>query len=449
MTCLVLFSVFFILPIALSAAERDKTDSRRVPKAVVPVWPHKFMPRLLKLKDYPAVPQKVVSVGTGGDSSFAVTNYGKIYVWGHGQDYDCPGGSQQAGQGLKYDTYLPDLLKNNWPDDFKGKVITVDADSCHAYAIVKVKTGFNDVWELSKTTAHKLKDADGEPIKFISSISIAHARKLTAISSFAVNKGGLVWAWGRNDYGQLGIGTTDYTPEPVAINDYIIKNDINTFDGLSMVKAIATGGPHTAAVKFDGTVWTWGKNDKGQLGYESTEKCKAYSDLEEQKCQTYPKQVPELDNVKKVAAGCWHTVALDGSGNVWTWGSNDHGQLGDGTYDDKSYPVKVEGISMIDSIAAGCRHTTALNIVGQVFTWGSEKYDQSGNALDSSKIPVQVKDDNGEFIDIDKIDAGHYHNIALKSDGTVWTWGSNHHGQLGKPYAKTGLIPNKVEIPQY
>jgi alpha-tubulin suppressor-like RCC1 family protein len=129
-----------------------------------------------------------------------------------------------------------------------------------------------------------------------------------------------------------------------------------------------------------------------------------------------------------VAAGARHSLALDEGGNVWVWGSNSSGQLGDGTTADRSTPVQVGGISDVIAIAAGWAHSIALLYDGTVWTWGKNGYGQlgDGNEGDSAE-PVKV----AELTDVVAMDSGSEHNVALLSDGTVWTWGRNSAGQLG------------------
>ena len=185
----------------------------------------------------------------------------------------------------------------------------------------------------------------------------------------ALKSNGTVWAWGRNESGQLGDGTTTDRNSPVQINT------------LSDVIAIAGGGSRTVALKSDGTVWTWGNNYSGQLGDGTTTN------------RNSPVAVSGLSNVIAIAAGHAHTVALKSDGHVWAWGVNNFGQLGNGTTTDRNSPVQVNTLSNVIAIAAGTVHTVALKSNGTVWAWGENDYGQLGDnkgSGSSSNLPVQV-----------------------------------------------------------
>ncbi len=200
-------------------------------------------------------------------------------------------------------------------------------------------------------------------------------------------KEGTVWTWGYNNYGQLGDGTTTNRTTAVQV------------PGLSGFKAVAGGAIHSLALKDDGTIWAWGYGGHGQLGDGTW--------------NTYyaPVQVPELTSVSAIAAGDYHSVALS-DGRVWTWGANWNGQLGDGTYDYRTTPVQVPGLTGVAAIAAGANYTLALKNDGTVWAWGY------GNGWNNYVTPYQVQGLDG----ITAISSRGNYNVALKNDGTAWTW---------------------------
>ncbi|MCL1885444.1 MAG: Ig-like domain repeat protein [Dehalococcoidia bacterium] len=222
--------------------------------------------------------------------------------------------------------------------------------------------------------------------------------------SLALKSDGTVWAWGRNNYGQLGDGTTTNRSLPVQVS------------GLTDVIAIAGGNYHSIALKSDGTVWAWGRNDLGQLGDGST--TDHYT----------PVQVSGLTNVIAIASGYDHSLALKSDSTVWTWGRNSAGQLGDGTFTNRSNPVQVSGLYGVLSIAGGGAHSIALKNDGTVWAWGRNNYGQLGDGTTTDReTPMQVSGLTGVIA----IASGYVHSLALKSDSTVWTWGYNFFGQLG------------------
>ncbi|TVM03962.1 MAG: RCC1 repeat-containing protein [Candidatus Brocadia sp. WS118] len=232
--------------------------------------------------------------------------------------------------------------------------------------------------------------------------------------SMALKSDGTVWTWGRNDFGQLGDGTTNNSTVPVQVNK------------LTGVTAISAGGFHCLALKSDGSVWSWGRNDFGQLGNGTTIN------------STVPVQVNKLTGITAISAGGFHCLALKSDGSVWSWGRNDFGQLGNGTTINSTVPVQVNKLTGITAISASGFHCLALKSNNTVWSWGRNDFGQLGNGTTvNSTLPVQVKN-LGSVIAIER---GRSHSLAIKSNGTVWTWGRNDFGQLGNGTTNNSSIP--------
>jgi len=221
--------------------------------------------------------------------------------------------------------------------------------------------------------------------------------------SLALKSDGTVWAWGWNQYGQLGDNSTvSYRTTPVQAQN------------LSDIIAISAG-VHSLALKSDGTVWAWGWNDSGQLGDNSTTDRRAAV------------QVQGLNNVVAITAGKYHSLALKSDGTVWAWGRNTYGQLGDNSTTSRSTPVQVHNLNGMTKISIGGYHSLALKSDGTVWAWGRNTFGELGdNTTTNRNTPVQVQSLSG----VTAIEAG-WHSLALKNDGTVWAWGPNDYGQLG------------------
>ncbi|MFH1321674.1 MAG: T9SS type A sorting domain-containing protein [Bacteroidota bacterium] len=242
--------------------------------------------------------------------------------------------------------------------------------------------------------------------------------------SLAVGDNGNIWTWGFNDYGQLGDGTTMNRNRPVYIS--------------GGGKDVAGGSHHSLAVKADGMVWAWGNNFNGQLGDGTTI------------MKTIPIQVSGLTDVIAVAAGSSHSLALKDDGTVWAWGYNGRGQLGDGTTINRHTPVQIVGpggtgfLTDIIAISAGWMYSMALKSDGTVWAWGSNSYGELGDGTNTPRYtPVQVIGLT-DIIAINSKGFGNYHSMALKSDGTVWTWGLNNFGQLGDGTTINKKLPIQV-----
>ncbi|HEY0406156.1 MAG TPA: S8 family serine peptidase [Pyrinomonadaceae bacterium] len=221
----------------------------------------------------------------------------------------------------------------------------------------------------------------------------------------ALKADGTVWTWGANSFGQLGRGNTVDSPTPTQVA------------GVSSVTAIAAGGAHTLALKSDGTVWSWGTgqtlNSNSVFDYVTT-----------------PRQVTGLSNIVSIAAGGSASYAVRSDGTVWAWGFNGQGQLGDGTFTNRGLPVQVSNLAGAVAVAAGGGHAVALLADGTLRAWGNNQYGQLGTGdinFTPSLTPVQVSNLTG----VSFIEAGLDHTVAVKSNGTVWTWGVNFNGEIG------------------
>jgi alpha-tubulin suppressor-like RCC1 family protein len=224
--------------------------------------------------------------------------------------------------------------------------------------------------------------------------------------SLALKTDGTVWAWGRNDFGESGTGmnTTNVPAQVIGLND---------------VAAIAANGSHSLALRNDGTVWAWGYNQYGALGDGTTV------------LRSTPVQVLGLTNVKAIAAGSEHNIALKNDGTVWTWGLNGMGQIGDGTLTTRLSPVQVTTLTNVVSVAAGYEHTVAVRNDGTVWSWGDNQYGEIGDGTNTSKfVPTQTTGLTG----VSMVAAAGQTTVALRNDGSVWTWGQNSNGQLGTGY---------------
>jgi alpha-tubulin suppressor-like RCC1 family protein len=234
--------------------------------------------------------------------------------------------------------------------------------------------------------------------------------------SLALKSDGMVWSWGRNNYGQLGNGKRSKKNTPI-----LVKN-------LNDVIAIAGGTWHSLALKQDGTVWAWGRNDYGQLGDGTFRNKKT------------PVEVKDLADVVAIAGGHLHSLALKSDGTVWAWGSNWGGQLGNETVATVSnIPVQVNSLQNISFIACGSSHNLAIRTSdGVVWTWGDNSNGQLGNGTYASQnTPVLIEG----LEDVASIGTGWLHSLAIKSDGTVWAWGDNRFGQLGDGTYKDSKEP--------
>ena len=202
--------------------------------------------------------------------------------------------------------------------------------------------------------------------------------------------------------------------------------------------AISAGGGDACAVKSDGSLWCWGWNNYGELGDGSGT------------TQTTPVPVTGMSSgVAGVSAGGSHTCAVKTDGSAWCWGYNGAGVLGDGSAEPNSLvPVPVQLAVGAKAVAAGYSHTCAIATDGSVWCWGDNRAGQLGRETDpcdanlcSNPIPTQV---SGLPSQVVSITAAYLWTCALDRDGAVWCWGQNSGGQLGDGTRTTRSLPKRV-----
>ena len=192
------------------------------------------------------------------------------------------------------------------------------------------------------------------------------------------------------------------------------------------------GGYHTCSIRSDGSAWCWGGNNNGQLGDGTTTR------------RLVPTAVSSMtSDVSALAAGELHTCALKTDGSVWCWGQNTYGQLGDGTTTWRFLPTAVDGLaSGVTALAAGEYHTCAVKTDGSAWCWGQNDHGQLGDGTTNEPlVPTAV---SSLTSGVTLMAAGSMHTCARKTDGSVWCWGENFHGQVGDNTTIDRLVPTAV-----
>ena len=289
------------------------------------------------------------------------------------------------------------------------------------YAIIDqfAKTGSLWMWGSGGALGNNTTTTVSSPVQTISggtNWKLVSTNYYGGPNTVAIKTDGTLWNWGEGFSGQLGDNTQVSKSSPVQ----------TIASGTNWLQA-SSGGQITAAVKTDGTLWLWGKGTYGGLGDNTTAS------------KLSPVQtIASGNNWKQVSLSATVSGAIKTDGTLWLWGYNVRGAIGDGTQDSRSSPVQTiasgnnwkqvscGGIALSD-------FTGATKTDGTLWLWGRNNYGQLGNNTSSSAIintvsPVQTISGGTNW---QQVSCGESHTGAIKTDGTLWTWGSNGFGQLG------------------
>ncbi|WP_177204667.1 RCC1 domain-containing protein [Hymenobacter arizonensis] len=258
--------------------------------------------------------------------------------------------------------------------------------------------------------------------------------------SATIKPDGSLWTWGINYEGQLGNGTTRHSSTPV---------QVTTQDPITRWTQVATGTSHTLAVATDGRLYAWGSNAVGQLGDGSNES----------HARPVAVALPSAfanTSWKQVAAGTSHSLALTADGRLLAWGHNAGGQLGTSSHRTLNQPMEVllpmsAGNTTWAYVTAGSSHTLALTADGRLYAWGNNDFGQLGiGSTTSTPVPVAVGPARGAApLRWAHVSAGRSHSLAVTKEGRIYTWGSNRFGQLANEQSLVRTLPEPLQLPRH
>ncbi|MFN4942951.1 MAG: Ig-like domain-containing protein, partial [Akkermansiaceae bacterium] len=305
--------------------------------------------------------------------------------------------------------------------------------------IIKVETGENftlalDVsgclWGWGSNNYNVLSST--ATTRFLSPIKLGFK---TPISDFSCGSGhviatdreGKIWVWGYNNYGQLGLGHS---------NTVLAPTELSRPSGMSEVITVEASIYSCYAVDSTGKVWSWGYNSNGRLG-DGT--------ITSRNRPVAVSLTTGMPTIRSISSTDGHALALGTDGTLWAWGYNAYGQLGNGNTTSSSTPVFVSsGFSMGTQIAAGANHSMLISQTGQVWCWGRNTYGQLGNGTTTNSHTPVLSSAVTDWNSLIMISAGKSHSFALKSDGSLWSWGYNYYGQLGHGNTSSLMVPTKL-----
>ncbi|MCM2324393.1 MAG: RCC1 repeat-containing protein, partial [Oligoflexia bacterium] len=391
------------------------------------------------------VGQSCTSVSAGNTHSFALASDGTLWVWGYGTN-------GQLGLGVDISTRSTPVLMagRTWSRTLASNGYSAGIDSA------------GSLWAWGTNTAGRLGIQEPVEATNISSpvqvgIETGWTEIAGGLNFVAGIRNGALWAWGNNDYGQLGNGQSTLKRVPTVFpggpflgisagsdESFFIRPDgtlwgsganlqyqLGQSDSLkrlspcqigsmtSVAWVVSSSSTHSMVIE-DGNLWTWGGNGTA-LGHNDT------------LARSSPQQLGSATDWQRCAAGGGHSLAIR-SKTLWSWGGNGFGQIGDSTNVGKSSPVQIGALTDWVSVSAGAYHSLAIREatpdtgIGTLWSFGLNGSGQLGiSNLTSMNSPVQI----GAGVSWSKVAAGLSHSLALRVDGSLWAWGLNSSGQLG------------------
>jgi len=339
--------------------------------------------------NYSTIPARIgadynwVFVSTGAWHNVAIRTDGSLWAWGWNQH-------GQLGNGTTDNSFIP---------------IRIGTDYSWAYVSAGGSTG-GGAGEFGHTVAIK---ADGS-----------------------------LWAWGGNMFGQLGNGNGG-GGWGVSGTRYNVLTPTRIGTDYNWASVSTSGGAHTVAIRTDRSLWAWGDNNWAQFGDGTATS------------RNIPTRIGRDYDWASVSAGGndgeGFTVAIKRDGSLWAWGRNNAGQIGDGTRTDRHAPTRIGTPTGWASVSAGNSHVVAIKADGTLWAWGYNGSGQLGNGTSGrnnySHTPIRM----GVATNWAAIATGGSHTVAATDNGYLWTWGTNMRGQLGDSTTRNRNTPIRVVTP--
>ena len=419
----------------------------------------------------------VTWVAAGGNSSMAVTATGQVFAWGQVHWEIAPNSTPQmvegfarpvtrvAGRSLHF-ALLDDGTVWQFGSAVPGSGIQAPVKVAGLADITEIAVpALFDAAVFAKDSAGALfaysrnsygefgTGVAGEVPPVVTKVPLGTAVKTMAVGRFgvvAVTADGKTWTWGRNGLGALGRGDLSIFPTPVTVS------------GLANATRVSVGMDNMVALDNAGDVWAWGANYHHQYGnngrtpssvpvkvpisgvrdlaagwsaviYLKNDGTVWISGLLTGASFPAPTRLGGIPVVDRIAAGSGNAFLVTASGDLWAVGDNSFGQLGDGTFTNRSTPVRIEGLPPILQVSSDFDYTMALSTSGEVWVWGNNFHGifgngQSGDLSGKNPMPQKIAGLSG----VAEIAAGRFHALARLSDGTVKSWGGFSPAALGR-----------------
>ncbi|MCL2788840.1 MAG: Ig-like domain-containing protein, partial [Micrococcales bacterium] len=381
-------------------------------------------------------PPGFATIAAGYYHGYGLDAEGRVWAWGHNS-------RGQLGNGTNVDSSWPVRVQADAASGPLPRFTAIASGFYTAYGLDES----GDIWDWGGNDYHALGNGGTNhsfrPVRLQADASSEPLPRFTAIAGRAYTGYGLdgsggIWAWGFNIRGQVGDGTTTDSPRPVRVQADAASEPLPRFI------AIAAGNEMGYGLDESGGIWAWGSNSAGQLGIGTYT-----NSLWPVRVQADAASEP-LPRFTAITAGAGAGYGLDESGDIWAWGANNRGQLGDGTTGNSVRPARVqadaasEPLPRFAAITGGGDTGFGLDEDGAIWAWGYNNRGQLGNGTTTnSPWPARVQADaaSGPLPRFTAITAGNEAGYGLDESGGIWAWGSNSYGQLGDGTTTDSLWP--------
>lgn len=429
-------------------------------------------------------------IASGEAHSVAVTTSGEVYVWGSNQR-----GQLGLGSAFGSQVTIPEKLEFATSGEGEDRVVGVACGAWHSMAWLENA----DLYAWGDNSFGQLGTGDSKPAQGMVRVRLPSSRKSEIKSivsggfhNLLLDQNGLVYSWGKNNFGQLGLGKDvgHMVYQPVLVKalqgDFLVekvvagqaftlamtsKGEVYGFGDNSALQLgssaasptqlepkilqlgqkfadVACGKLHCLGVAKDGSVFAWGTDSYGQLGLGSSKRSHAAAK---------PEKIAKLKGIKKVFASATGSYAVSARGELYSWGKNNAGQLGlRSTKNPKSSPqiaVKTSEETRVRSLSAGGHafqyeaHSAAIVSNQEVYTWGWNIFAQLGNGGTEARQGIPKMIPWLARLNLTSIVCGQFSTGAVTEDGDLYMWGSNEAGQLGRgDFSASPSDPTRVTI---
>jgi len=392
-----------------------------------------------------SIDEKVTGISLGSRHSSVKTSTGRLFTWG----FNLNG---QLGNGTTRNRFIPENLTSEFGLIEQEKVDQMSLGEAHSAGLTSTGRlftwGFNGDGRLGQGLVFPNIRNSVVPVDITEKFNLALNENIIQVSlgtfhSAALTSTGRVFTWGDNGSGQLGNQASTSTESTLPID---ITARFNLAQG-DRITFISLGEWNSSAISLNGQVFTWGNNNSGQLGNQSTN----LSDVPFNITSRF--SFSEGEKLISISIGNNHMIALTSTGRVFTWGLNSNGQLGNQSTNLSNVPFNITSSFVlangetITKISAGENHSAAISSTGKVFTWGLNSFGQLGdNTVTQKTIPTNITSQFNLASDeqVTSVVLGHNHSSAITSSGRVFTWGQNSGGQLGDNTVTQKTIPTNI-----